>query len=189
MTDARTPQTGDAPAPGRLDGLVTTVLDSLGRERDALEALQGGLDAQLEALRAQDRAALDAATQDVNETSARLERCRQARLRQMRLLTRVLGLDAEATLGDCADALAARPGAAEHGHGLAALRADIRERAGTIQRRCEEIEFALQYAVQLGRDMLQTLQALDAPAPSRGYTATGAATTAPTHRSFLNRVG
>ncbi len=54
---------------------------------------------------------------------------------------------------------------------------------------CEQLDFALQYAVSLGREMLQAMQDLDRPPPPCVYTAKGYTSRAATPHSFVNKVG
>lgn len=170
--------------------LVQPLLETLRQEDEALQVLHACFDAQLEALRQRDQEQLQQATLRVNEGLATLERLRQARERQTRLSARVLHLNEEqATLQELGQALEQQPDTAFLAPHLLAAREQVRTRAAQTRLRCEEFEFALQYAIQLGREMLHVLQNLDAPPPSRVYTANGGIGQTSTPRSFLNKVG
>lgn len=168
--------------------LAEGLLETLAGETGALGRLRDGFGAQLEAIGRRDHGALDAATVATNDVVAELERLRTGRERQIRLLGKVLRLPSgETTVADLAAALAATdaPLAAR----LVATRDHLRTIAAEARVACEEVEFALGYAAELSRELMQTLQQHGVSAPTRVYTARGAtASTTPT-RSYLNELG
>ncbi len=124
-----------------------------------------------------------------SETIGTLGGLRARRERQMRLLSRILRLDGdEATLQQLAAAVDSHPDTGPWGADLLEARAAVREQAKTTHRICEQLDFALQYAVGLGREMLQAMQDLDRP-PTSVYTAQGQTSRAIVPRSIVNKVG
>ena len=125
-----------------------------------------------------------------SETVGTLDRLRTGRERQMRLLGRVLKIEGEETpLRQLAAAIDNHPEAGPLGADLLEARAAVREQAKKTRQICEHLDFALQYAVGLGRDMLQAMQDLGRPPPPCVYTARGNTSRAPTPRSFVNKIG
>ncbi|GIV59743.1 flagellar protein FlgN [Rhodocaloribacter litoris] len=180
----------DTPRLQGIKGIADNLLETLRQEAATLDRLHACFEAQHEALRRREHAALDERTVEVNELVHALEQLRQARLRQARLLGRLLQLDeAPDSLAPLVDALAARPETAETAQRLQAARERIREQARHTRQRCEAYEFALRYAVRLSDEMLQALRDLDVPPPAKVYTATGATSQTSTRRSVVNKVG
>lgn len=173
-----------------LAGVTRNLQTTLEQEEATLSRLASLFDAQLDALRRRQQETLEQITLQVNEEVHALGRLRQARERQARLLGRLLKLpqDAEA-LQHLAEALSAIPGAMDQGRALLEARDRVRAQADEAKQRCDEFEFALHYAVRLGREMLQVIQDLDIPPPTRVYTARGKSTQATPPSSFLNQVG
>jgi len=173
-----------------LTPVTNNLLETMQQEQAALSRLDDFFEQQLDALRERRNDLLEQTTQEVNEQVHALERLRQARERQARLLGRVLKLDGEtAAVKDLAEALRGREGGKALAHQLLEARTAIRERAERTRKRCDDFEFALQYATRIGREMLQVIQELDTPPPARLYTASGDPTHTKTPHSFLNRVG
>lgn len=170
--------------------LAQGLLSTLQQEYEALEGLCTAFDQQLDALRARQHEALEQATQDANVAVTRLGTLQLTRQRKMRLLGRVLGVETDGTaLPQLAAALNGRPAGEDVAQHLLATRTRIRERAAQTQQRCDELAFTLQYAVDLSREMMRTLQRLDAPPPARTYTAAGGTSQTAPPSSFLNKLG
>ncbi len=166
------------------DRLVENLVATLWQEKDALAELGGHFGQQVEALRQQQPGLLQEATLAANDAVGALGKLRQVRLRQMRLLARVLGLEAEPTsLETLVEALGK-----EAAHPLQTARAALRTEAEHTRRRCELLDFALRYAAQLGQDLLLSFQDLDAAPSARLYTAAGSSASA-AQRSFLDQIG
>lgn len=179
--------TPDAAGPATI---AANLLSTLQEEATLLDQLRGCFDEQMDALRGQAPDRLETATQDANEIVNRMNQLRQVRLRQMRLMGRVLRLDsAPVTLAALAEALQATPDGRTVSQQLLDTRTTLRSLARTTQQQCEDLEFTLQYALQLGREMLETIKGLDTPPPTKVYTARGDARQTTTPRSLLNRVG
>lgn len=173
-----------------LSALARNLRESLRSELTAVTRLSDLVEAQREALRSNSRQGLDDATYRVSDQLHVLDRHRLARQRQMRLLGRLLQLgDDAAGLEATAKRLAAQPETEELARELLSLRAEVRRRAQAVQRSSEEIGFALQAAVQIGRDLLQTVHDLQAPPPPNVYTPRGSSKQTVPTRSFVNRLG
>jgi len=68
------------------------------------------------------------------------------------------------------------------------LQQRLQQQLQQTRQRCESLEFSLKYAIQIGQELLELLQALDQPA-SRVYTPTGQTRQASPQRSVVNRLG
>ena len=176
--------------PNAPDGLVKALIESLREEAADLRKLEAQFGRQLDALREQQHERQEQAMHEASETVGTLDRLRAKRERQMRLLGRVLKVEGEApSLQQLAAAIDSHPETGPLGADLLEARAAVREQAQKTRQVCEHLDFALQYAVSLGRDMLQAMQDLDRPPPPCVYTARGNTSRAPTPRSFVNKVG
>ncbi|MCH8960872.1 MAG: flagellar export chaperone FlgN [Bacteroidetes bacterium] len=176
--------------PNGPDGLVQALIESLRQEEAELRKLEAQFGRQLEALREQQPEQQEHAMHEASGTVGTLDRLRTRRERQMRLLGRVLKIEGEETpLRQFAAAIDSHPEAGPLGADLLEARAAVREQAKKTRQICEHLDFALQYAVGLGRDMLQAMQDLDRPPPPCVYTARGNTSRAPTPRSFVNKIG
>ena len=170
--------------------LIQSLIATLREEHDGLLTLREQFGHQLDALRANDSTLQEQAMHAANETVHQLGQLRSTRERQARLLSRVLKLDTEAaSLQDLANAVHRHPDMAPYAKALLEARAAVRAEAQQTRQTCEELDFALQYAVRLGREMLHAMQDLDVPPPARVYTAAGHTSKAVSPRSLLNRVG
>ena len=169
--------------------IAAALLGTLQEERDTLGRLCLRFEDQLRALREHRHDLLEQATTLSSEEVCKLAGLRTARERHMRLLGRVLHLESE---GHSLSVLASRLDALDQGKRMSAqllaLRRELREKAAESQQRCDELRFTLQYATQLGREMIRALHGLDAAAPGRVYTAAGGAVNSESHH-FLNRLG
>ena len=120
--------------------------------------------------------------------AALFERHRSALQERRRDLLRLS--DEAAPIEAAAEALRAHPGGREAAQRLRTLRDDVRNQAAETQQQCRDLEFSLQYAIDLGRDLIHAVQGLDTAAHStRTYTPGGATREAPPSRSFLNKLG
>lgn len=150
--------------------------------------LQLHFEQQLEALRAHHTERIEQATEQTHEFMSRLDQLRQVRERHMRLLSRVVQAAPSASLEELAEALRPLSGGAGLRTAILDARAAVKQQAARTQKRCTELEFALQYAVQLSRDLLLAVQGLDVPPPAGVYTSSGQSTPT-TPRSLVNRIG
>jgi hypothetical protein len=170
--------------------MATSLLETLQQEMDCLVRLYGHFDLQIEAIRRRSNKLIENTTHDTNEEVIVLARLKQARDRQLRLLGRVLRMEGDpATVGELALRLAQGPETRQIASQITKLVAKIKEQAKFTQGRCRDLEFALQYAVHLSRELLQAIQGIDQPAGGRHYTAKGGTVESAGTRSLLNRVG
>ena len=174
------------PASGA-SSVVEALLSTLRDETDALRQLAAAAGQQLEALQAQDE--LDAHQHATQQAVGRLEQLRTSRERHLRLLGRLLKLEAPpAGVAPVVEALRERPQGQAQARALLETRQALREHAREAQAQCEALDFALRYALSLGQDMMQAISALNVPPPPKVYTARGDAS-AGTPRSLVDRVG
>ncbi len=177
------------PKPSGPDGLVHGLIETLRQEEAELIQLATHFEHQLDALREQRQEDHEQAMHAASETIGTLGQLRARRERQTRLVSRVLRLDGDdVTLQQLAAAIDSHPATGSWGADLLEARAAVRDQAKTTRRMCEQLDFALQYAVGLGREMLQAMQDLNRP-PTSVYTATGHTSRAAVPRSLVNKVG
>jgi hypothetical protein len=179
------------PRPGGPVPLAESLAKTLQEEHDALGRLAALFEEHREALRTHRQDLLEEATLQTNEVVSTLDRLRQARDRQMRLLGRVLRVaSSPPSIPPLAAALAALEGGGDAAQRILDLREALHAQAAHVQYQCRDLEFALSYALDLGREMIQALQGVDAAtAPARVYTPKGAAAQQTGARSFLNTLG
>lgn len=171
--------------------LAATLLDTLEEECASLARLQDQLNRQMAAIREHDQQAVEETAIRTSDEVNILARLKLTRDRQIRLLGRVLRIEGETiSLREVAEALETAEATRRIGMRLADLRDDVSAQAGETRERCRDLEFALEYSVHLGRELLQAIQGVDMAAGGRHYTSHGSAVeSAGTQRSFLNRVG
>ncbi len=174
------------PASGA-SSVVEALLSTLRDETAALRQLSEAAGQQLEALQAQDE--LEAHQHATQQAVGKLEQLRTSRERHLRLLGRLLRLEAPpAGVAPVVEALRELPEGQPQARALLDTRQDLREQAQAAQATCEALDFALRYALSLGQEMMQAISALNVPPPPKVYTARGDAS-AGTPRSLVDRVG
>jgi len=170
--------------------MATSLHETLQQELECLVRLYGHFDLQIEAIRRRNNKLIDDTTHDTNEEVNLLARLKQARDRQQRLLGRVLRIEGDhASVSELAARLALGQETREIASKVTELVAKIKQQAHFTQARCRDLEFTLQYAVHLSRELLQAIQGIDQPAGGRHYTAKGSTVESTGTRSLLNRVG
>lgn len=173
------------------DGLASSLFETLEEEYASLMRVHDQFERQLAGIRDQDRELIESAALQTNEEVNVLSRLKQQRDRQIRLLGRVLRFEGETiSIQDVAAAIQQTSDAAATGDRIIAMREKMRAQALRTQERCRDVEFALEYSVHLGRELLQTIQGIQEPAGARHYTSKGGSVEGVSGtRSFLNRVG
>lgn len=184
MKDPKKNTTLEGPA-----ALAGTLLETLQQEQAALLAMGEQLSQQLAAVRTNELEALEQATFGVNESAATLDRLRQTRTRQLRLLGRVLHLEPDASFEDTVAALDHQGNSDTHGPQLLKARTQIHAQADQTRLRFLELRFLLRYAIGLGRAKAQAFQELNTASSTNVYTAKGTTTRSTPSRSFVNKVG
>lgn len=171
--------------------LAATLLETLREEHDALARMQDQFDRQIAAIREHDERAIEATAIRTSDEVNILARLKQTRDRQTRLLGRVLRLEGDTiTMEDVSESLEGGAATKEIGTQLKEMREKVRAQAQLTQERCRDLEFAIQYAVHLGRELLQAIQGIDPNAGGRHYTSRGSTVESSSgQRSLLNRIG
>jgi len=180
-------QSTDSNADGRLE-MVDTLITTLDDEYVALQALSTCFEEQLSILRQKHLDGLEDATLETSDAVADLDRLTQARTRQMRLVGRMLGLDEAPALDAVADAVDALDGGSTRAEQLRTTRQRIRTEAAAVQRQSDELRYALQYAADLGREMIAFLRGATSTAPAQVYTDSGQSPNAD-RDSLVNKIG
>lgn len=171
--------------------LAASLLETLEQECAALNRLKDQFDRQLTAVRDRDQEGVEETAVRTSDEVNVLAHLKLNRDRQIRLLGKVLRLEGDrVSLQEIADALEKSAATSEIGIAVSELREQIKRQAQLTQDRCRDLEFALQYSVHLGRELLQVVQGSDVAPGGRHYTSNGL-TVDPSsgRRSILNRVG
>ena len=177
------------PKPSGPDGLVQGVIQTLKSEEAELALLGAHFTRQLEALREQNQDQHEQALYAASETLRTLGQLRTQRERQVRLLSRVIRIEGDdLSIQQVAAAVDSHPQTGPWGAALLEARTAVREQAEATRRICEHLDFALHYAVDLGREMMQAMQDLSGPPPCV-YTAQGHTSRAAAPRSLVNKIG
>jgi hypothetical protein len=183
--------TTDVHSDGRSDGpleMVDTLISTLEDEYQALQTLTTHFQDQLGILRQKHLDGLEDATLKASEAVSQLDRLTQARTRQMRLVSRMLDLDGPPDLGAIATAVEDLDDGHAPSDQLRTLRQRIRAEADATQRQSEELRYALQYAADLGREMIAFLRGATSSAPAQVYTDSGQSPDAD-RDSLVNQIG
>lgn len=181
----------DGQNPASPIALAASFLETLEEEHASLLRMHDHFDRQITAVRDHDHDVIEAAALQTSDEVNVLARLKQARDRQLRLLGRVLRLDGETvSIRDVVDALERVGDEGAIGTRILEVRERIRGQALRTQERCRDLEFALEYSVHLGRELLEAITGLEDSSGGRHYTSTGGTVeSSPGKRSFLNRVG
>lgn len=179
--------TTDSNSDGRLE-MVDKLIATLDDEYAALQALSSCFEAQLSILRQKHLDGLEDATLETSDAVSRLDRLTQARTRQMRLVGRMLDVEDTDDLSAVADEVAAVEGGESYAQQLQTLRDRMRSEAAAVQQQSDELRYALQYAADLGREMIAFLRGATSTAPAQVYTDSGQSPTAD-RDSLVNKIG
>ncbi len=180
-------QSTDSNADGRLE-MVDTLITTLDDEYAALQALSTCFEKQLSILRQKHLDGLEDATLETSDAVADLDRLTQARTRQMRLVGRMLGLDEASELDAVAGAVDDLDDGTARAEQLRTIRRRMRTEAAAIQQQSGELRYALQYAADLGREMIAFLRGATSTAPAQVYTDSGQSPNAD-RDSLVNQIG
>jgi ribosomal 50S subunit-associated protein YjgA (DUF615 family) len=181
-------QSTDSNADGRLE-MVDTLITTLDDEYKALQALSASFEKQLSILHQQHLDGLEDATLETSDAVADLDRLTQARTRQMRLVGRMLGIDDDAPdLGAVAAAVDDLDDGSARAEQLRTIRQRMRTEAAAVQQQSGELRYALQYAADLGREMIAFLRGATSTAPAQVYTDSGQSPNAD-RDSLVNQIG
>lgn len=159
--------------------MVDELISTLEAEHDALQALSARFEDQLAILRQKHLEGLEDATLQTSEAVAELDRLTQARTRQMRLVGRMLDLEHAAPTEDTSDlgavlmAVDDLDGGSDRADRLRTLRQRMKAEARAVKQQSEELRYALQYAADLGREMIAFLRGATSSAPAQVYNDAG----------------
>ncbi len=177
-------------APVDVPSLVTALTGTLQEELSALKEMTAILDEQAAALQGRRPEHLEEATLAATEQMSRLARLQSRREEQTRSLGRLLGLSAPLpAIAEIAAGLESRSLLQSAADSLRVLREQVRSTAGDVHRKLSVIEFAIQYAMQLGAQMIQAVHGAVDPSSGSVYTQRGHMAQSAGLRSYVNRVG
>jgi ribosomal 50S subunit-associated protein YjgA (DUF615 family) len=180
-------QTTDSNSDGRLE-MVDTLIATLDDEYAALQTLSSCFEAQLSIVRQKHLDGLEDATLETSDAVAELDRLTQARTRQMRLVGRMLSIDGTPDLDTVAAAVDELDDGAARAEQLRTIRQRVRTEAAAVRQQSDELRYALQYAADLGREMIAFLRGATSTAPAQVYTDSGQSPTAD-RDSLVNKIG
>lgn len=174
---------GNETSPGPLTDALIATLES---ERQTLVELDGEFRAQIDAIVARDIDAIEEATHRTNVAVAKLESVRKSRLRQTKLLARVLEIPGdEIRVAQITDRIG---GQVQRSRQLEELRDEIVGLADNALTHSEDVAFLLQHSLELNQDLMRSAHAMGTPPPSRLYTAQGTSAS-PASSALVNRLG
>lgn len=184
-------QRNDTANSASLLSLAEAFLDTLEEEHTALLRMHDHFEKQLEAVRRRDHDLIESAAVQTSDEVNVLARLRQIRSRQIRLLGRILRLESgSASIGEIAAALEKDGSTTDIGSRIMHMRETVRTQASQTQERCRDLEFALDYSIHLGHELLEAITGANESGGGRHYTPDGGTVESTSgKRSFLNRVG
>lgn len=179
------------PNPTAVGNIADKLIETLDEEIEVLVEMEAAFAEQLEAVRSRDRDRLEEAALETNDLSARLQRLQATHTRQLRLLARVSGMDGYegASLRPVIDLLDGVETTRAVASDLAHKRETIHERTRACRKLGDQVEYALQYAVALGQEIVRTLRGVGERPTPQGYTADGRNTATPGSSGLVDQVG
>jgi len=175
--------------PDRIAPVIDKLVGTLQDEAAALDDLNALLAQQVEAVRRGSADTLKDLAGQTHEVTAALNELRKKRVRQMRLLSRVLQVEADDLSVASLVAALERQENAGGSQRLADVRQTVQERAHESRHRGETLQFALEYAAGLNRELLFAMRDAADGDETQTYTAAGQSEAAAAPRSFLNATG
>ena len=179
--------TTDSNSDGRLE-MVDKLITTLDDEYEALQTLSSCFEEQLSILRQKHLDGLEDATLKTSDAVSDLDRLTQARTRQMRLVGRMLDVEGTLDLGTVATAIDDLDEGESRAEALRTIRQRMRTEAAAVQQQSDELRYALQYAADLGREMIAFLRGATSTAPAQVYTDSGQSPNAD-RDSLVNKIG
>lgn len=182
-----TPHPPEAPS---LPEQARWLAEKLDEERSALQALEASIESQMVALRARESAEVRESTISANERLHVLTRLHEEQEAMLAGIAAAIGWEGQpATIRAVADHLEREIGDHETAQRLRASRTSLMELAAETKEKSEELAYTLQYALHLGKELIQTVQSVHQPEPVSLYTPRGKTTIGGKSRPIVNRMG
>ncbi len=163
---------------------------TLDAKKHALTALSSSISAQMEALRTHESHDVRETTMSANEHLHVVTRLHEEQAALMAGLAATLSIDDERpSLSRMARHLEALEGGQETAQSLARDAEAIRQLATDTRSKSEELAYSLQYALHLGKELIQAVQAVNQPDAVSLYTPHGKTSIGASPRPFVNRMG
>lgn len=175
--------------PDRIAPVIDKLVSTLQDEAAALDDLNALLAEQLGAVRSRSADVLKDLAGQTHEVTATLNELRKKRARQTRLLSRVLQVETDDRSVAALIAALEREANARESQRLSDVRRAVQERAHESRHRGETLQFALEYAAGLNRELLFAMRDAADGDETKTYTAAGQSEAAAAPRSFLNATG
>ncbi|MDZ4700595.1 MAG: flagellar export chaperone FlgN [Rhodothermales bacterium] len=162
----------------------------LDEHRAALRALEASIEAQMAAMRTRESAEVRETTLSANDRLHALTRLYEEQEALMAGIAASLGWeDDRPSIVKLAAHLEQVRGGEETARALLETRTAITELAAVTREKSEELAYTLQYALHLGKELIQAVQAVHQPVPISLYTPRGKTTIGGKTRPIVNRMG
>lgn len=173
-----------------LTELAQELAAGLQEERSAIGDIKIYVDRQLQALKKQDRNAVEEATLMTSQEVNTLYKLRNQREDIVQKMAGLLKIKQEKPkLKSLVIALASEIKDRDVKSQLATLAAELPEEASMAKDSCKELAYSLQYALHLGQNLIEAIHGSTTPAPVKVYTAAGNKELSSNHRMMVNKVG
>ena len=166
--------------------LIQSLNNALSEEIALLDKIEELAQKQLQSLERRNIDAMSDTTEQLRDTNSNLDRLKETKKRQLRLLRKCTGLSSEANLLNVARQIAHQY--PEAGSRLLALANDVKKAAASTSARLSDLEEAMEFAASVGRRIVINLQNANGLESSSVYTATGTTRRSTLQRSLVNKV-
>ncbi len=164
--------------------------EKLGEHREALRALEASIEAQMAAMRTRESAEVRETTLSANDRLHALTGLYEEQEALMAGIAASLGWeDDRPSIVKLAAHLEQVRGGEETARALLEARTAITDLAAVTREKSEELAYTLQYALHLGKELIQAVQAVHQPVPISLYTPRGKTTISGKTRPIVNRMG
>jgi FlgN protein len=167
-----------------------SLAQKLDEHRAALLALEASIEAQMAAMRTRESAEVRETTLSANDRLHVLTRLYEEQEALLADITASLGWeDDRPSIVKLAIHLEQVRGGEKIARTLLETRTAITELAAATREKSEELAYTLQYALHLGKELIQAVQAVHQPVPTSLYTPRGKTTIGGKTRPIVNRMG
>ena len=170
--------------------LAQALANNLEKEERILKALRTHIDAQLVALRNQQRSQIEELTDEASRDVHSLQLLQAQREDHVHALRTQLGLDPGSnSIDELIKVLKTIDENNELFNAIESLREQIPSQAEITRNKCKELAYSLQYALHIGHQFIEAIQGATSYPPMLVYTAAGSKKVSATKRMMVNKVG
>ena len=166
--------------------LIQSLNSALSEEVALLDKIDELARKQLQSLESRNIDAMSDTTEQIRDANANLDRVKETKKRQLRLLRKCTGLSSEANLLNVARQVAHKH--PEGGSRLLAVANEVKDVASSTSARLSDLEEAMEFAASVGRQIVINLQNANGLESSSVYTATGTTKRSALQRSLVNKI-